>query len=99
MAPGVILCADAGLAALGSLLGALAQGQAARESVLSILVFPLLLPLLLAAVRMNAVLFGADNAARQWEEFFVWLKLALAFDCLFAAAGLLLFSFVYRHQE
>ncbi len=36
---------DWGLAALGALLGALAQGQGARESLFSVILFPLLRPL------------------------------------------------------
>jgi heme exporter protein B len=28
-----------------------------------------------------------------------WLKIILAFDCIFAGAGILLFAFVYKHQE
>jgi heme exporter protein B len=96
--PGVILCVDLGLAAAGSLLGALAQGQAARESVFGIIVFPLLLPLLLAAIRLSAMLPGGEYS-RNSDEILAWLKIVLAFDCIFSAAGLLLFSFIYRHQE
>ena len=92
---GAVILADIGLAAVGSLLGALAQGQAARESLLSIIVFPLLLPLLLAAIRTGAALFDAGFA----EEAAGWLKLIIAFDAMFAAAGILLFGFVYNSQE
>jgi heme exporter protein B len=98
MTPGVILCVDLGLAAAGSLLGALAQGQAARESVLGILVFPLLLPLLLAAIRLNAMLLSGEYSQNS-GGILAWLKIVLAFDALFSAAGLLLFPFVYRNLE
>lgn len=92
---GALVLTDIGLAAVGSLLGALAQGQAARESLLSIIVFPLLLPLLLAAIRTGAALFSPEYA----EEAAGWLRIILAFDALFLAAGLLLFGFVYNSQE
>ncbi|MDR1242910.1 MAG: heme exporter protein CcmB [Deltaproteobacteria bacterium] len=98
ISPGVILCVDLGLAAAGSLLGALAQGQAARESILGIIVFPLLLPLLLAAIRLNAMLPDGEYS-RNSGGMLAWLNIVLAFDCLFSAAGLLLFSVVYRSQE
>ena len=86
---------DIGMAALGSLLGALSQGQAARESLLSIILFPLLVPLLLAGIRMGAGAFaGALPEGAQ-----AWLGIAAAFDALFCGAGLLLFSHLYTGDE
>jgi heme exporter protein B len=98
MAAGVILLVDIGLVAPGSLLGALTQGQSAREALLSIVIFPLLLPLLLAAIRLSSTIFGADTDQTS-GNFLAWLKLVLAFDSLYAAAGLLLFAFVYKYQD
>jgi heme exporter protein B len=91
----MLVLADAGLAALGSLLGALAQGQAARESLLSLLVFPLLVPLLLAAISVFAAVFG-DAAP---DGVGSWLGFAGAFDAIFLGAGLLLFRFIYTGEE
>lgn len=82
---------DVGLAALGSLLGALAQGQAARESLLSVIVFPLLVPVLLAGIRVGAAALGGGPA----DDARDWLGLAAAFDALFLAAGLTLFPYVF----
>lgn len=90
-----IAVADVGMAALGSLLGALAQGQGGRESLLSIVIFPLLLPLLLAAISLMAESFGA----RTGKEPHIWLQMAIAFDATFLAAGLCLFGFLYRGDE
>lgn len=94
---------DVGMAASGSLLGALSVGQAGRESLLSIVLFPLLVPLLLAGVRLaglgltpalspGALAFAAEGTAE-------WLGLAAAFDALFLAAGLVLFPFVYSGED
>ncbi len=91
----MILLVDIGMAASGSLLGALSQGQAARESLLSIIVFPLLVPLLLAGIRVGAAGFseavpeGLDN----------WIGVALAFDALFLGAGLILFDYIYAGED
>ncbi len=90
-----LLAVDLGMAVLGSLLGALAQGQAGRESLLSIVLFPLLTPLLLAGVRVGAAGFSPD-AAPDLEG---WLGLAVAFDLIFAAAGVVLFPFIYSGEE
>ena len=92
---GTLLLVDVGMCALGSLLGALSQGGAARESLLSIVLFPLLVPLLLAGIGVAAQVFGApapDGPAS-------WIGLAAAFDGVFLAAGLLLFGFMYSGDE
>lgn len=91
----VLLLADLGMAAVGSLLGALSQGQAARESLLSIIIFPLLLPLLLAAIRIGAGVFSGLEQESAGD----WFKILVAFDALFLAAGIVLFSFVYSTQD
>ena len=90
-----LLGADVGLVVIGALLGALSQGQAARESLLSVIVFPLLLPVLLAGI----TLFGFCFTPGEAEGYDSWLGLIFAFDCLFAGAGLFLFPFVYSGEE
>ncbi len=90
-----LVLVDFGLAALGSLLGALAQGQAARESLLSIVLFPLLIPVLLAGISAGAAVFGAEAS----DGALSWLGVVLAFDAMFIAAALLLFGFVYSADE
>lgn len=92
---GDILLTDTGLAALGALLGALAQGQAARESLLSLLVFPLLVPLLLAGITVLTALFGEPPTT----ELGSWIGFSAAFDAIFLGAGLLLFRFIYTGED
>jgi heme exporter protein B len=84
-----VLAVDWGLVVLGSLLGALSQGAAARESLLSVILFPLLLPVLLAGIRIGAAVLGGlpENGG--------WMGLAFAFDALFTGAALILFPYVY----
>lgn len=90
-----LLLVDVGICALGSLLGALAQGGGSRESLLSIVLFPLLVPLLLAGIRVGAQTFGLDDP----DGALGWLQLAAAFDAVFLAAGLLLFGFMYGGDD
>lgn len=87
--------ADVGLCVLGALLGALSQGQTARESLLSVIVFPLLLPVLLAGITLFAAAFSGQGV----DEAMDWMGLVLAFDALFAGAGLFLFPFVYGAED
>jgi len=87
---------DCGLAALGALIGALAQGRSARESLGSLLLFPLILPVLLAGIRLGDHVFGSpDASAPDWD----WIGLVAAYDALFVAAGLTLFPFIYTGEE
>ena len=94
LGPGLLalLLVDLGICALGSLLGA--QGGT-RESLLSIVLFPLLVPLLLTGIRVGAQTFGLDDP----DGPAAWLQLAAAFDAVFLAAGLLLFGFMYAGDE
>ncbi len=87
--------ADIGLVVIGALLGALSQGQAARESLLSVIVFPLLLPVLLSGITLFSMCFSPGTS----EGFDGWLGLIFAFDALFSGAGLFLFPFVYSGEE
>lgn len=86
-----LLLTDVGMCALGSLLGALAQGQTAQESLLGIVLFPLLTPLLLAGVSLGAQVLGGSASDGPGA----WLGVAAAFDAFFLGAGLLLFSHIY----
>lgn len=90
-----VMAADLGMGFLGSLLGALGQGQSGRESLLSIVLFPLMLPLLLAAINLTTQsLGGLPEGSPQ-----AWLGIAFAFDAVFCAAGLALFGFIYGGGE
>ncbi|WP_027181422.1 heme exporter protein CcmB [Oleidesulfovibrio alaskensis] len=89
-----VFLVDLGIMALGSLLGALSQGQAARESMLSIILFPLLIPALLAGIRLGAAAFSGQLP----EGAQSWIGIAAAFDALFLGAGLVLFPFIYSGE-
>ena len=91
-----IALGDVGMAASGSLLGALSVGRGGRESLLSIVLFPLLVPMLLAGVRLVSMGIDPDPML---DDALRWTALAAAFDGLFLAAGLLLFPFVYSGDD
>ncbi len=88
---GTILLIDWGLVAVGSLLGAMSQGHSARDSLLSVVVFPLLVPLLLAGISMGSFFLGEGTGGEPGS----WLGLVLAFNALFTGAALVLFPFIY----
>ncbi|MFK4764434.1 heme exporter protein CcmB [Desulfobaculum sp. SPO524] len=86
-----LVAVDWGVVVLGALLGALAQGQAAKESLLTVILFPLLIPLLLAGVSIGGAYFAGESTSGLMG----WLGLAGAFDALFTGAALFLFPHVY----
>lgn len=92
---GIILVADIGAVALGSLLGALSQGHSGRESLFSIIIFPLLIPLFLAGIHIGQCALSPDPALDATQ----WFGMALAFDAIFLAAGLILFPYLYTAEN
>lgn len=94
LALAAIVLVDMGVVSLGALLGSLARGQAARESLCSLIVFPLLIPLFLAGIRILAELYGSpgDMSPR-------WLGIVAAFDAVYMAAALLLFPLLYGGDD
>ncbi len=90
-----IVLGDIGMAASGSLLGALSVGQSGRESLLSLVLFPLLVPLLLAGVRLVSMGLSSETGLESWR----WIGLAASFDALFLAAGLVFFPYIYSGED
>lgn len=94
-----IFLTDIGICACGSLLGALCVGQSGRESLLSIILFPLLIPLLLSAISLSSIgLLDLQNSFVDTAQIFQWLGIALAFDCIFSAVSLILFPYLYHGE-
>lgn len=92
---GIVIIGDTGIACVGSLLGALSQGRSARESLLCIVLFPLLAPLLLGGIRIGSAVFSGTLAEGVGD----WFGIALAFDAIFIAAALVLFPVIYTGEE
>lgn len=79
-----------GFAALGTLFAAMTLHLRAREVLFPLLLLPLVVPVLLAAVRLTeAALDGAP-----WGGVSHWAQLLVAFDVVFTVAGLLTFELV-----
>lgn len=84
----VVLLGSLGFAGVGTLLAAMAANSRAREVMLPLLLFPLLVPVLVAAVKATgpAVGLGADEHP--------WVGLLLAFDAIFLTVSFLVFEYV-----
>jgi heme exporter protein B len=77
-----------GLVTLGTFYGAMASRSRAREVLLPLLLFPMLVPVLLAAMQASRALLGGDVM----QEAGAWTRLLLAYDVIFLAATHLAFG-------
>ncbi len=86
----VILLGSIGYTAVGTLLASMAVQARTRDMLLPILLFPVLIPLLLAAVKAsNGFLQGFEMA-----EIMPWINVMIAYDVIFIAVAFMVFDFV-----
>ena len=91
--PGVLLTVAAGVigyAGAGTLIATMAASTRAREVFLPILLFPLSIPLVVAAV----IVTGGFLDQQPFADFGSWLGVVVAFAVIFWTAGVLLFDFI-----
>ncbi len=84
----VVLLGTIGYAGVGTLLASMAVNTRGRDMMLPILLFPVTLPLLMAAVRAS----GNILAANGWDTIVPWLNLLLVYDVIFIAVALMAFE-------
>ncbi len=79
-----------GFVAVGTLFSALAVNTKAREMVLPILFFPIVVPLIISAVEAS----GLALSGEQWGSLASWLGIIAAFDAVFLVVSFLVFTYV-----
>jgi len=87
---GVTVLGTIGFVTLGTFYSAMSSRSRAREVLLPLLLFPMLIPVLLAAVEATTGLLAGDPM----REAGAWVRLLGAFDIIFLVAALLAFEFV-----
>jgi len=86
----VILLGTAGFCVLGTLLSAVTLKARARELLLPLILFPLMVPVILATIRcMEAILRNGELG-----DALPWLRLLVGFDVIFLVVGVLIFDWV-----
>jgi len=86
----VALLGTVGFCVLGTLLSAVTLKARARELLLPLVLFPLMVPVILATIRcMEAILRDG-----QLGDAVQWLRLLIGFDVIFLTVGVLLFDWV-----
>ena len=86
----VLLLNMLGFASLGTLFAALSSSTRRGEILLHLLLLPLSIPLILAAVRSTTPLL----LGRGFSAITLWLKLTVIMDIAFVTAGILLFEYL-----
>ena len=86
----ILLLGTWGFAVLGTLLAGMTITVRTRELMLPVLLFPLLVPLLIAMVEATTAVLQSQP----WRAYQLWMKLMVGFDIIFTVASLLLVEYV-----
>jgi heme exporter protein B len=84
----IVLLSTLGIASVGTLFAAMAAATSARELLLPLLVFPLIVPIVIAAVRATGALMVVTTNEPPW------LGLIAAFDAIFLSLSTVLFEYI-----
>jgi heme exporter protein B len=87
---GVVVLGIVGLTTLGTFYAAMSSRSRAREVLLPLLLFPMLVPALLAATMASRALLGDDLM----NDASAWVRLLVAYDVIFVVATLLAFEHI-----
>lgn len=89
-ASGVMVLGSIGFVALGTFYASMASRSRAREVLLPLLLFPMLIPVLLASSEASSSLL----AGNPMQDAGAWVKLLVAFDVIFLVASFMAFDHV-----
>ncbi|HEX9563104.1 MAG TPA: heme exporter protein CcmB [Gemmatimonadaceae bacterium] len=87
---GVMVLGSVGFVALGTFYASMASRSRAREVLLPLLLFPMLVPVLLSSAEASSALLSGDPM----REAGAWIRLLVAFDVIFITASFLAFEHV-----
>jgi len=86
----VILLGSIGYVAVGTLLSSMAVQARTRDVLLPILLFPVVIPVLIAAVKSSSGFIGGFAMTEIWP----YLNLLIAYDVVFTAIAFMVFDYV-----
>ena len=86
----VILLGSIGYVGVGTLLSAMSVQTRTRDILLPILLFPVVIPVLLAAVKAS----GGFLTGAEWSEILLPVNLLIAYDIIFIAVAFMVFDSV-----
>lgn len=86
----IALLSTVGFASVGTVLAGMSANTKTREVLLPILFFPLVVPVIIAAVKATGRVLRGDALL----QFIDWIKLLAAFDIIFLVVSFLTFEYV-----
>jgi heme exporter protein B len=86
----ITLLTTVGFATVGTLFSALAANTKAREMVLPILFFPIVVPIIVCAIKATDAAFSGGS----WGDLSPWIQIIMAFDAIFLVAAFWIFEYV-----
>ena len=87
-----LLLGTVALSLVGTLFSAMLMNARMKEVLLPLVTYPLLVPVVIAGVKVTSVAVGAPVNEDAW----MWLKFLLGFDMIFAVATWFLFGRMIR---
>ena len=79
-----------GFVSVGTIFSAMSINAKAREILLTIILFPIVVPLIIASVKATEKIFEGSPLT----EIYGWLKILIAFDIIFFLVSYWTFDFV-----
>jgi len=86
----IVVLATIGFASVGTLFSALAVNTKAREIMLPMLFFPIVTPVIIAAVKASGIVLQGGSLS----NLSIWLQVMAAFDIIFLVVSSLVFQFI-----
>jgi heme exporter protein B len=86
----VILLGSIGYVTVGTLLASMAVETRTRDMLLPILLFPVVIPVLIASVKASSGFLQGIDMADIWP----WLNLLIVYDVIFTAVAFMVFDFI-----
>jgi len=86
----IIVLGTVGFTVVGTIFSAISANMRARDVMLSMLVFPIAVPLIIASIKATGKILDGKSLS----EIYSWLKILVAFDVTFLLVSYLTFHFV-----
>ena len=86
----VIFVGTLGFCAVGTLLSSLSANLKARDIMLPILLYPLIIPIIIGSVRMTGQVLAGEPLSSMMN----WVSLTLCFDIIYIAISIMVIDFV-----
>ncbi len=83
-----------GYVSVGTLFAAMTASSRARETMLPILLLPLMVPIFMAGVALT----GAVIDGKEWADFRHWVGILVAYDFIFVTIAFLVFDLIWQEN-